>query len=145
MLKKLNGILNILISSLIGAFVGYDIYVYLDYRTHPGLYDMQSEKMKIDPSEIRYIFLTHAHDDHAGYLNEILSECPDARIVMSDKALERLCRGQNSFCGGCTTRIALFFCTLMKLVGKGRHLFPPIKQEYQCRCIQVTGQKVWNC
>ena len=42
MLKKLNGILNILICSFIGAFAGYVIYVCLDYRTHPGLYDMQS-------------------------------------------------------------------------------------------------------
>ena len=42
MLKKMNGILNILISSFIGAFVGHAIYVYLDYRTYPGLYDMQS-------------------------------------------------------------------------------------------------------
>ncbi len=42
MLKKLNEILNILISSLIGAFAGHVIYVCLDYRTHPGLYDMQS-------------------------------------------------------------------------------------------------------
>ena len=25
-----------------GAFVGHAIYVYLDYRTYPGLYDMQS-------------------------------------------------------------------------------------------------------
>lgn len=42
MLKKLNGILNILISSLIGASAGHVIYVCLDYRTRPGLYDMQS-------------------------------------------------------------------------------------------------------
>ena len=42
MLKKLDGILNILISLLMGAFVGHAIYVYLDYRTYPGLYDMQS-------------------------------------------------------------------------------------------------------
>ena len=42
MLKKLNGVLNILIISLIGAFAGHAIYVCLDYRTRPGLYDMQS-------------------------------------------------------------------------------------------------------
>jgi ACR3 family arsenite efflux pump ArsB len=42
MLKKLNGILNMLISSFIGAFAGHVIYVCLDYKTHPGLYDMQS-------------------------------------------------------------------------------------------------------
>lgn len=42
MLKKLNGVLNILIISLIGAFAGHAIYVCLDYRTQPGLYAMQS-------------------------------------------------------------------------------------------------------
>ena len=30
------------ISSFIGTFVGHAIYVYLGYRTYPGLYDMQS-------------------------------------------------------------------------------------------------------
>ena len=42
MLKKLNGVLNILIISLIGAFAGYVIYVCLDYRTHPKVYATQS-------------------------------------------------------------------------------------------------------
>ena len=42
MLKKLNGILNILICSFIGAFAGYVIYVCLDYRTYPQVYAMQS-------------------------------------------------------------------------------------------------------
>ena len=42
MLKKLNGVLNILIISLIGAFTGHAIYVCLDYRTHPNVYAMQS-------------------------------------------------------------------------------------------------------
>ena len=42
MLKKLNGVLNILIISLIGAFTGHAIYVCLDYRTHPRVYAMQS-------------------------------------------------------------------------------------------------------
>jgi len=42
MLKKLNGILNVLVSSFIGAFAGHVIYVCLNYRTHPQVYDMQS-------------------------------------------------------------------------------------------------------
>lgn len=82
--------------------------------------------------------MTHAHDDHAGYLNEMLSECPDTQIVMSGRALEGLYRGQNSFRGGCTSRLALGFCSFMKLAGKGGHLFPKLRQEYQCRCIQVS-------
>lgn len=117
-------------------------YVLIDTGYENGFVHFKKAlgKRQIDLQQIRYIFLTHAHDDHAGYLNQILSECPDAQVIMSDRALEGLCRGQNSFSGGCTTKIALFFCTLMKLVGKGKHLFPPIRQEYQCRCIQVSEQ-----
>lgn len=42
MLKKLNYILNIVIGSFIGVFIGHGIYVYWDYKTHPDLYAMQS-------------------------------------------------------------------------------------------------------
>lgn len=113
-------------------------YVLIDTGYESGFahFKKQLAKMQIAPQQIQYIF----YDDHAGYLNEILSGCSDIQMIMSDKALERLYRGQNSFHGGCTTKIALFFCSLMKFVGKGKHLFPPIKQEYSCRCIQVTEQ-----
>lgn len=30
----------------------------------------------IERSEVRYVFLTHAHDDHAGFLNELLANSP---------------------------------------------------------------------
>ena len=33
-LKKLNRILNIVIGSFIGVFIGHGIYVYWDYKTH---------------------------------------------------------------------------------------------------------------
>lgn len=42
MLKKLNRILNIVIGSFIGVFIGHGIFVYWDYKTHPDLYAMQS-------------------------------------------------------------------------------------------------------
>lgn len=42
MLKKINRILNIIIGSFIGVFVGHGIYVFWDYKTHPDLYAMQS-------------------------------------------------------------------------------------------------------
>lgn len=41
-LKKLNRILNIVIGSFIGVFIGHGIFVYWDYKTHPDLYAMQS-------------------------------------------------------------------------------------------------------
>jgi len=42
MLKKVNNILNIVIGSFIGVFIGHGIYVFWDYKTHPNLYAMQS-------------------------------------------------------------------------------------------------------
>ncbi len=42
MLKKVNYILNIVISSLIGVFIGHGLYVFWDYQTHPDLYAMMS-------------------------------------------------------------------------------------------------------
>lgn len=42
MLKKCNGILNILISLIIGVFMGYVIDVFWAYKTHPELYAVQS-------------------------------------------------------------------------------------------------------
>ena len=62
----------------------------------------------IDVHNIRYIFLTHAHDDHAGFLNEVLAAAPEAQVIMSGKAMEGLFRGQNAFTGGCTSRLALY-------------------------------------
>lgn len=42
MLKKLNYFLNILIGSSVGVFIGHGIYIFWDYKTHSGLYAMQS-------------------------------------------------------------------------------------------------------
>ena len=38
--------------------------------------EKRANKQGIAFSEIKYIFLTHAHDDHAGFLNELLSKYP---------------------------------------------------------------------
>lgn len=90
----------------------------------------------INLNDIDYVFLTHAHDDHAGFLNDILRHTK-ASIIMHPKAIEGLRRGQNSFNGGCSSRLALLFCKLMGLFGKGEHKFPPIEAQYEERCIPV--------
>lgn len=42
MLGKLNTILNYVIGSFIGVFIGHSIYKYFDYTKNSGLYEMQS-------------------------------------------------------------------------------------------------------
>lgn len=41
-LRKFNGILNIIMGSFSGVFIGYSIYQYFDYKRNPGLYEIQS-------------------------------------------------------------------------------------------------------
>lgn len=41
-LKRLNRILNVIIGSFLGVFIGHSLYRYWDYKSHPGLYDWQS-------------------------------------------------------------------------------------------------------
>ncbi len=42
MLERLNIILNSVIGSCIGVFIGHSIYRYFDYTNHPDLYEIQS-------------------------------------------------------------------------------------------------------
>ena len=94
------------------------------------------EKTGVSPKDIRYVFLTHAHDDHAGFLNDVLA-ITDAKVILHPKAIERLLKGQNPFIGGCSSRLAWLFCQILKLFGKGEHKYPTIKQEYLNRlCTQ---------
>lgn len=90
--------------------------------------------------QIAYCFLTHAHDDHAGFINQLLSDNQYAKIIMSNKGIDTLRKGQNSFVGGCTSKSALAFCNIMRLFGKGQHAFPPIKSEYESRLIFISDE-----
>lgn len=83
-------------------------------------------------SEINYIFLTHAHDDHAGFLGELLS-ATKAPVILHYEAVKRLLAGRNPIIGGCSTRLAWLFCRGMALAGKGKHEFPPV---------DVTGRAI---
>jgi glyoxylase-like metal-dependent hydrolase (beta-lactamase superfamily II) len=80
-------------------------------------------KNGIEPQEIKYIFLTHAHDDHAGYLEELMLTT-GATVIMDNLAPERLLAGHNQWIGGCSGRLAKFFVSAMSLAGKGKHEFP---------------------
>lgn len=99
-------------------------------------------KLGITLSDIKYVFLTHAHDDHAGFLNELLSKYPDIKVIINNRALPTLIRGQNLFIGGCSSLVALVFCKLMGMVGKGKHLFPAIDKQNIDRLIEISAQNL---
>lgn len=118
------------------ASVGY-IMIDTGYEHSLSSVEKKLNKTGINISDIKYIFLTHAHDDHAGFLNELLGKNDELKVIMSDKAMTTLKRGQNAFDGGCSTAFAWMFCKLLGLVGKSEHRFPPIEERYNDRFIEI--------
>ncbi|MFO7887694.1 MAG: MBL fold metallo-hydrolase [Eubacteriales bacterium] len=95
---------------------------------YPEQFNVFRKKLRdhnIGLKDISYILLTHSHDDHAGFLNELL-DYTEAKVILHHLAVDRLRKGQNSFDGGCTGYLALTFYRFMKLFGKGEHKFPPV-------------------
>lgn len=115
-------------------------YIMIDTGYEHSLKDVESklDRKGIKLSDIKYVFLTHAHDDHAGFLNELLSKNTDLKVIMSDKSMLTLKRGQNSFEGGCSMGIAWIFCKFMGLVGKAEHRFPVVEDKYDDRFMEIT-------
>ena len=95
-------------------------------------------RLLIKPEEVRYIFLTHAHDDHAGFLEEWMINHPQTQVIAHEGAIEGLRRGQNSFDGGCSTLFAFLFCQLMALIGNGEHRYPRLTEEHLEKIITIN-------
>lgn len=76
----------------------YNSYLILDDK--PALIDaankpffsgyLRSLQSAIDPSEIAYIIINHAEPDHTGALTQLLTLCPKAVVVCSEKGKELL-------------------------------------------------------
>ena len=60
------------------------------------------------------------------------------KVIMSDKAMSTLKKGQNSFDGGCSTMFAWLFCKFMGLFGKAEHRFPRVEDKFDNRFIEIT-------
>ncbi len=117
-------------------------YVMIDTGYEHSLESVQKKLAKwgLQLDDIRYVFLTHAHDDHAGFLKELLEKTTNLRVIASGKALPTLNAGQNSFTGGCSNFLAFVFCNMMALFGKGEHRFPAIGELLAHRFVFVTDE-----
>ena len=96
------------------------------------------QKLWINPKEVRYLFLTHAHDDHAGFLEEWMTKYPNTQVIAHEKSIEGLRKGQNRFVGGCSTMMAFLFCQLMALLGNGDHRYPRLSEEHLAKIITLN-------
>lgn len=117
-------------------------YVLIDTGYEDGFQAFLTSLAKhgLSVEDISYIFLTHAHDDHAGFLNHILKRNPNTKIILSKKAMPNLEEGKNCFRGGFTSELSLFVCKVLKYMGKGGYRFEPLKQEYRKRCLFIEEE-----
>lgn len=117
-------------------------YIMIDtgYEHSLPAVEKKLKKRRINICDIKYVFLTHAHDDHAGFLNELLYKNQELKVIVSKESISTLKRGQNSFDGGCSTLLALIFCRLMGLFGKAEHRFPPIEDKFNDRFITINDE-----
>lgn len=104
-------------------------YIMIDtgYEHSLPAVEKKLKKRRINICDIKYVFLTHAHDDHAGFLNELLYKNQELKVIVSKESISTLKRGQNSFDGGCSTLLALIFAVLWDFLGKQNIDFLPLK------------------
>lgn len=133
-----NRIMNTWLYPIEGGWVMIDT----GYENSYAFVRKKLRKLLIQPEEIRYIFLTHAHDDHAGFLEEWMTNYPQTQAIAHEKAIEGLRRGQNSFAGGCSTLMAYRFCQLMALIGNGDHRYPKLSEDHLAKVITLSQDNI---
>lgn len=74
-------------------------------------------------SNIKFFFLTHCHDDHTGFLKELMELAPDAKLILHTEAISRLKVGHNPHTHGASYRLMQKF--LVKTRDKEKY-FPAI-------------------
>ena len=65
-------------------------------RRYFRLFQKRTAKLGIDPSEIRYLLLTHHHDDHAGFAAELVKKT-GCRLVVHRNAVRPLTQGKAEY------------------------------------------------
>ncbi len=87
-------------------------------------------------SALKYIFLTHHHDDHAGFLNELLEAAADAKVILHPSAIQYLKNGRNNEPPG--AGYSSFPASLFGRMKKD-FSFPPVEIP-ESRCISVASE-----
>ena len=102
-----------------GGWLQIDVGYPGDYET----YLAEVTKIGINPSDVRYLLLTHHHDDHAGFLKEFTQK-HDVVVILHEKALGGLARGASEEdmrpVNGCVNAVFSVFS-----VFHGEFSFPP--------------------
>ncbi len=129
--EKYNGIIRIKLSS-VNVFLLKADYGYLLVDTaFAGSYDefkKQLSTLKIKLTEIKYLLLTHHHDDHAGFAADLLKNS-GARLIVHHKAIKPLsegCSEDTVFPANVCTRLVFTAFTALKKKKHADYSYPPV-------------------
>ena len=78
--------------------------------------------------QVKYLFLTHSHDDHAGFLKELLAAFPQAKLILHREAAERIKLGRNLRVHTATSKKIQQVCKLLEFFRLGEHKFPAVNE-----------------
>jgi len=113
-------------NSIVNCFIlKQDIGLILIDSGYPGGFKKFKKKFLekgFKPSDVKFLFLTHCHDDHTGFLKEIMDYI-DAPLILHPEAVERLKAGMNPHTHGASYKTMQLYCKMMS--GKER-CFPKI-------------------
>lgn len=91
--------------------------------------------------EIKYVFITHAHKDHVGFLKDIIRDTA-AKIILHPHAVNKLKVGENSFEGGFSNFFAWVLFRTKKAVFKKTHRFDMIHDESRFIIASESNQEM---
>jgi glyoxylase-like metal-dependent hydrolase (beta-lactamase superfamily II) len=110
-------------SYLIQCDVGY-LLIDTSYEKDYQKFIQALDKLGVKTSDIKYILLTHHHDDHVGLASQLVEES-GAAIVAHEKGIDLLKGGENEpVTEPLNRRVSLFF-SLLKMVNRSSG-FPPV-------------------
>lgn len=98
-------------------------------------------KRKLDKlvaiDRIQHVFLTHTHNDHTGFLGELLAKS-GAQLVLNEQSLPRLASGENAMPDGTgfTTRAGVLLSAVMK-----HSSFPPVVPDKNAIILQSEAEQ----
>lgn len=109
-----------------GGYLLIDVY----YPGYYGQFEKKLEKMGIAASEIKYLLLTHHHDDHAGFAAELVRNT-GCQVIAHRNALSALGQGKYEGTAKPVNRrigiVMAFYTLYYELFHRGECDFPPVR------------------
>lgn len=95
-----------------------------DYAKYSRLFEKKLTRLGIAASDIRYLLLTHHHDDHAGFAAELVRSA-GCRVIAHRDAVRPLQRGESEGTYNFVNRRSRIALTLYGLLHR-QYNFPPL-------------------